>query len=364
MSRSLCRALGPFVPPLVVALCASCSAPTSVAERPRPVRTQQVELLAGKDTLVQTGEIQPRRETELSFPIDGRLARRLVEVGAAVSKGQVLAVLDDGLVRNELRSAEADLSNAGSTVELARTSLSRQEKLFAAQVISAQQLDEATANERAALARKDVAAAAALNAQQKLAYATLRAPEDGIVMAVGANSGQVLAPGQMVVRLATREREAVFTVAERIVTSAPPDVKVHVHLVSNPETAVVGEVREVSPTADPVTRTYRVRVALPGPPEAMVFGAAVTGTVEYPNGASLRLPASAITSQDDEPAVYIVDLPSKKLQRRPVEVARFGADHVFIAAGLAPGERVVTAGVSKLRPGQSVALSEAGKDSP
>jgi RND family efflux transporter MFP subunit len=364
MSRSLSGAPGSFTGALIVALCASCSAPAPVAERPRQVRTQQVEPIAGEDTLVQTGEVQPRRETDLGFPIDGRLARRLVEVGALVSKGQVLATLDDGLVQNELRAAEADLSNAGSAVELAQTSLSRQEKLFDAATISAQQLDEARANERAARARKDVAAAATLNARQKLAYAALRAPENGIVTAVGANAGQVLAPGQMVVRLATRERDAVFTVAERVVTSAPPDVKVHVRLVSSPELAVLGEVREVSPAADPVTRTYRVRVTLPSAPEAMVFGAAVTGSVEYPHGKSVRLPASAITSQDDKPAVYVVDVPSMKLQRRPVEVTRFGAEHVFIAAGLKSGDRVVTAGVNKLRPGQIVAVGEAGKDAP
>lgn len=341
---------------LAVAAATACGEPAPVAPRPRPVRTQLVELTTGNETLVQTGEVEPRRETDLGFPIEGRLARRSVEVGALVTKGQVLAVLDDGLVHNELRAAQADLVSAGSAVELAQTSLARQEKLLAAQAVSAQQLDEARAHERAAVARKDVAAAAALNAKQKLAYATLRAPEDGVVTAVGANPGQVLAPGQLVVRLATRERDAVFSVAEQVVNSAPRDVKVRVQLVSNPATVVIGDVREVSPTADPVTRTYQVRIELPGAPEAMAFGAAVTGTVEYPYGPLVRLPGSAITSQQDQPAVYVVDVPSLQLQRRPVDVARFGGDQVFISAGLKSGDRVVTAGVSKLRPGQTVAL--------
>lgn len=361
MNRALSCALRSLISPSVVALClSSCAQAAAPAQKPRPVRTQEVALSDGNDRLVQTGDVQPRRETELSFPIDGRLARRLVEVGAFVSKGQVLAVLDDRLVQNELRAANADLTSTKSALELAETSLSRQARLLDVQSVSRQQMDESKANANAAAARRDVAAAAALNAQQKLSFATLRAPEAGVVTAVGANPGQVLSPGQMVVRLATRERDAVFAVAEQIVMDAPPDAKIEVRLISNPAVAVTGSVRELSPAADPITRTYRVRVELPNAPDAMSFGAAVTGMVEYRHGQLVELPASAVTSEGDKPAVYVVDAATKKLERRVVEVARFDGSRVFIKAGLKAGERVVTAGVSKLWPEQVVALAEQG----
>jgi RND family efflux transporter MFP subunit len=197
-----------------------------------------------------------------------------------------------------------------------------------------------------------------LNARQKLAYATLRAPEAGVITAIGANPGQTLAPGQTVAHLATRQRDAVFSVAEPVVANAPHEAKVEVRLVSNPAIAATGQVYEVSPTADAVTHTYRVRVELVAAPDAMKFGEAVTGALEYPHEPWIDLPASALTSEGDEPAVYLVDVAAKKLKRRVVKVARFDGSRVFITSGLTSGERVVTAGVSKLWPEQAVTVLE------
>jgi RND family efflux transporter MFP subunit len=341
---------------LLVPLSLSCRKPAPAPEKPRTVRTIRVAPVDGRQILVQTGEIQPRRETDLSFSIEGRLARRLVDVGAVVSTGQPLAILDDSFVQNEANAVQADLASATSSLELAKASLARQEKLFAGQSASQQQMDESRASVRAAGARRDAASAALLNARKRLGYANLVAPEPGVITAVGANQGQFVAPGIMVVRVATSEREAVFSVSERIVSTAPEDVKVEVRLVSSPDVVVTGTVREVSPTADPVTRSYRVRVALPDPPAGMNFGAPVTGSVALPQGRLVAVPASAITSEGGSPAVLIVDPTSKKLQRRAVSVARLGADEALIASGLETGDLVVTAGVSKLRPQQIVEL--------
>ena len=355
------RAVLTVFAPALVASALGCREAPSTPIAPRPVRTVTVAIANGSDTVVQTGDVQPRRETDLALQIEGRIARRLVEVGAAVARGQILARLDDGLVQNEVRAAQAELTSTAAALELARGNLARQDKLFAAQSASAQQIDEATAAVRSAIARNDVAAAAALNARRKLGYTTLVAPEDGVVTAVGANPGQVVAPGQMVVRVATQERDAVFTISDRIVAATSRDVKIRVQLVSDPAVAVVGAVREVSPAADPVTRTYRVRVALPGT-APMPLGASVTGTVELPAEPVVALPASALTSDGNGPAVFVVDLATEQLRRRAVTVARYGDDRVVIASGLHNGDRVVTAGVSKLRPGQRVALAERGTE--
>jgi RND family efflux transporter MFP subunit len=336
----------------------SCAEPPARPDKPRPVRTVTVVTMEGSETLVQTGEIQPRRETDLGFQLEGRLARRAAEVGSVVAKGEVLASLDSGLINNERRAAEANLGSASSTLELAELSLARQQKLFMGQSASQQQMDEANASVRAARAQRDVALVAAENAARKLGYTHLIAEERGIVSAIGANQGQVVTAGQMIVRLATVDRDAVFSVAEHILTSAPPDVAVRVSLVSNPSISVTGTVREVSPSADLATRTYRVRIALPNPPPEMAFGAAVRGTVEFAAGRVIALPASSLTSEASSPAVYVVDSLTKKLQRRAIEVSRYSAAQMFVTSGLEAGELVVTAGVSKLRPGQVVVLGD------
>jgi RND family efflux transporter MFP subunit len=316
----------------------------------------KVAPLGGTETLTQTGEIQARRETDLSFQIGGRVARRLVEVGSAVTKGQVLAILDASIVTNELRAADADFASATSALELAQTSQGRVKQLFAGESASHQQLDEATANLRVASARRDSADVARDIGRKKLSYTRLLAEETGVVVAVGANQGQIVGPGQMIARVATKQHDAVFSVSEHLVLSASPDIKVRVSLAAKSDIFVIGSVHEVSPEADPVTRTYRVRIALPDPPKEMCIGATVVGRVDLPTGTAVVLPSAALTSEDSQTSVYLVDPGSKTIQRRKVSVSRVENDRVLIASGLNPGELVVIAGVTKLRPGQLVAL--------
>jgi RND family efflux transporter MFP subunit len=346
---------------LLVAIVA-CSKSAPPRESIRPVRTMKVAPADGKETLTQTGDIQARRETDLSFQIGGRVARRLVEIGTTVRKGQILAVLDASIVTNELRAAEADLSSATSAFELAKTSQARVSQLFVGESASRQQLDEATANLRSAGARRDAVAVAKDIGQKKLSYTHLLAEEAGIVVAVGANQGQIVGPGQMIARVASHEREAVFSVSEQLIMTASPDIKVQVSLAANPDISVTGTVREVSPTADPVTRTYLVRIALPNPPSELCMGATVIGKVDLPTSKSVILPSAALTSEDGLPAVYLVDPATQTILRRKVTVARIENGRVFIASGLKAGDQIVTAGVTKLRPGQIVALPAADGD--
>jgi RND family efflux transporter MFP subunit len=339
-----------------------CSEEKAEAEKPRPVRTVIASLSFVDQTITQTGEIKPHIETDLGFRIDGRVATSSVDIGAAVAKGDVLAILDDRDVLSELRSAQADLTSAISASELARTNLERQSSLFEKQAVAKARVDEADSNWRTATARRDAAEAVVESAKRKVGYTKLIADSTGIVTAIGANAGQVVNAGQMVVRIAdTAELDAVFDVSERIINVSPANIKVRVSLVSDPSVAVTGTVRDVSPTADPATRSYRVRIALPDAPAGMAFGAAVTGKVELPAGNMIALPATALTSASGKPAVYIVDRDAKKLQRKEVSVARYSDTQILVSSGLQAGDVVVIAGVSKLRPDQIVAVDGAGK---
>lgn len=327
------------------------------AEPPRPVRTLVAKSGLVSEEVVQTGDIQPHTETDLGFRIDGRVATRSAEVGMTVSKDQLLATLDRRDIENELRSAEAEVTRADAAESLAKSGLERQRTLFEKQIVARVRVEEAETAWREANARAQSAQSALQIARNKLGYAELRAPYDGVVTAVAINGGQVVSAGQAAIKLASvRELDAVFNVSERLYLAAPEDVKIAVALASNPSVKTIGALRDANPSADPVTRTYRVRFSLPDAPPEMTLGAAVTGHVLISGKPLFVLPASALTDDNGKPAVFIVMPVNRVLVRRPVTVARYRATEVLVDSGLVVGDAVVTAGVSKLRPGQKVAF--------
>jgi RND family efflux transporter MFP subunit len=178
------------------------------------------------------------------------------------------------------------------------------------------------------------------------------------VTAVGAEPGEVVAAGQMIVRVARKSgRDAVFGVPARVKEAAAGlDPEVTVTLTSNPRVRTTGRVREVSPQADPVTRTFEVRVGLTDPPEAMRLGSTVTGSIGIGVGAGIRIPASALTSAEGSAAVWHFDPATSTVSLRSIRVERDGVSEVEIAEGLVADDIVVTAGVQTLRPGQKVRL--------
>ncbi len=339
---------------LVMAL-TGCQEEIQTSEAPRPVRTVIAKAASIGEEVAQTGEIQANVETNLGFRIDGRVATRVAEIGMSVTKGQVLATLDPNDVQNEVLTAEAEVKSAEAAEGLAKSELDRQRTLFAKQFVARARVEEAEANWRAANAKLKVARTALQTARNKLTYTELRAPDDAIVSAVLVNVGQVVDAGQPAIKLSsTHERDAVFNVSERIYTSVPSDVQVEVALLSDPSVKVIGRVRDASPTADPATRTYRVRIALPDAPNAMALGATVTGRLILPGKSLIILPSSALTSEAGNSAVFVVQPTSLELVRKPVVVARYTATQALVESGLSEGDAVVTAGVSKLRPGQKV----------
>ena len=114
----------------------------------------------------------------------------------------------------------------------------------------------------------------------------------------------------------------------------------------------------MAPQADPVTRSYRVKIGLTEWPEAMRLGATVSGQTRMLAKGGIELPATALTTIDNQPAVWVVDPASLQVSLRPVELQRQDSSSIVVARGLEGGERVVTAGVHALRPGQKVRLAE------
>lgn len=342
-------------------LLTACDEPPEPMPEPvRPVRVTVAVEQSGSDTVTLTGTVEAAETVALAFRTGGRVLERRVGVGDQLTAGQPVATLDSETQRNALQAVRADLVAAEGERDRTEADYARQAQLLERGFTTRVRYDEALQRMRAARSRVDVLLAQEATAREQLAFTEINADAPGVVTAVGAEPGEVVAAGQMVVRLAREGgRDAVFDVPERLMSTAPADPDVTVALTTDPGVTATGHVREVSPQADPVTRTFRVRVGLIDPPAAMRLGSTVGGSVTLGAPAGIALPASALVERDGRPAVFVFDAATGTVALRPVRVARFDLASVLIEDGVVPGETVVTAGVQALRPGQSVRLAGA-----
>ncbi|MGP2484515.1 efflux RND transporter periplasmic adaptor subunit [Pantoea eucalypti] len=328
------------------------------AAPPRPVKTVIVPPLGSDASLVLTGEIRAHEEVALAFRLDGRVVSRAAELGDRVSAGQPLAALENDQSRNQLSSAQADLDSARAAERVAALNLHRMRLLMPGGAIARSQLDSAQADWQSAQSRRLSSEAALKNAQDTLSWTQLTAPTAGRITAITVQPGQVVSAGQNVMTLAAGDaRDAVFDLTTPALLRPDDQIPLKVTLLADPTVQASGTVRDISPQADPQTRTWRLRISLINPPEAMAPGATVTVSLPDAQPPVIALPASALTRFLDKPALLVVDAASR-LQLRPVVLARFNAQQIFVTAGIQPGERVVTAGVNTLQPGEKVSLMQ------
>jgi RND family efflux transporter MFP subunit len=343
-----------------LALFAGCR-PAAEAPAPevRPVRVVTIEKRLGGEVASLTGTVQSQTDVNLSFRVDGRMVTRSVSVGDTVRAGQLVATLNPENEQNSVTAARATLSAAQGQLTEARNNLERNKQLLAQNFISQAAFDQIVQVERTARSQVESAQAQLNIAQNRLGYTRLSADVGGVVTAVGAEPGEVVQGGRMIVQLATEGgRDAVFDVPAQIKDSVPPNSDITVTLSMNPKVSATGRVREVSPRADPVTGTFRVRVGLVKPPAAMRLGSTVTGRVKLEAATGVNIPASALVRSDRQTAVWVVDPKDMTVSARTITVGESTASSVVVAAGLNPGDIVVTAGVQALRPGQKVRFPE------
>jgi RND family efflux transporter MFP subunit len=349
----------------VVALLSGCGedAKTDTTAPARPVRTVVVDPAPVDDDRQAVGEIRARYESDLSFRVAGKIQSRLVDVGVSVKKGDVLATLDEQDYQNRLKSAEADVTSAEASLVEAQGTESRQSKLLKDGYTPQSNYDAALRGLRAAESRLASARANLELTRDQLNYTSLKADTDGVITAVGAEAGQVVSSGQMIVRLARpEEKDAVFSISEAAFRNAPTKTpEISVSVLSNPSLKADGVVREISPVADPVTRTYTVKVALKNPPDALRLGMSVVGRLKLETAPVVVLPLSAVFDKAGQPAVWLFDTQSATVTLKPVQLARYEADRAIIAEGLQKGDVVVTAGVNQLVEGQKVRLNESAQ---
>lgn len=327
------------------------------AEPVRPVRVVSIAPQEGGELVTLTGRVEAQDEARLAFRVSGRMVERLVNVGDQVRAGQVVARLEADTARNTLRAAQAELSAARARLVEAQNNFERHRSLLDRGFITRAMFDQAEQAYRSARAAVEASQAQVSTAEIQLGYTELFADSAGTVTARGAEPSEVVGAGQSIVQLAREGgRDAVFDVPARVMENASADAQITVALSSDAKVQARGRVREVSPQADPVTRTFKIRVGLDNPPAAMRLGSTVTGQTRLGVGAGIEIPAVALTRSNQQPAVWVLDPSSNTVALRNIDVLRYDLHRVAVADGLQAGDIVVTAGVQSLRPGQQVRL--------
>lgn len=346
---------------LSVALVA-CSRPAPTPDPVRSVKLIRVEAQSLRSQVEYAADIRARVESRLGFRVSGKLLQRHVEVGQSVRAGQLLAVIDPQDYQLGAQAAQAQVMAAQTQRDLTASDLKRYEALRDQGFVSHADIERRQTALRAAEAALGQAQAQAGVQGNQAAYARLVADVDGVVVAVEAEVGQVLASGTPVIRLAQNgPRDAVLAVPEDRVASVKVGQDAVVNLWTQGGAGNVtfkGKVREVAAAADAATRTYTVKVALAEASVPPPLGA--TATVRLGAGAAaapvpvLKLPSTAVWQQGSGSAVWVFDPASQTVKARTVQVAGLDGNEAVIAGGLQSSEEVVALGVHVLTEGQRV----------
>lgn len=338
------------------AVLVACSKPVEKTEEIRPVRA--ITLAADNVDVVAefSGEVRARIESRLGFRVGGKIISRKVDVGAPVKRGQVLMQLDPQDMQLAQAQANAGLKAAESNRDLARAELKRYQDLREKNFVSQAVLDAKETAYKAAQASYEQALAAFRNQSNQAGYTTLVSDVDGVVTGVDAEVGQVVAAGTPVVRVAKAgEKDIVIGIPEDRVDALRrlPDVRVRTW--ARPNQVVPGKLRELSPVADPVTRTYTAKIAIPNASDDIRLGmTAYVAFAAKTQNALIKLPLTSLFRDKSTTAVWVVE--GGAVRAVPVQVAGSSGNDIVVAGGIAPGQTVVTAGVNLLKSGQKVKI--------
>jgi multidrug efflux system membrane fusion protein len=338
---------------------AGCSKPVEKVEEVRPVRAIKMAA-ASTDTVAEfSGEVRARYESRLGFRVGGKIVARKVDVGAVVKRGDLLMRLDPQDLQLAQNQANSALGAADSNLSLAKAELARYKELRDKNFVSQAVLDAKESAYRSALATRDQAAAALRTQRNQTGYGSLVADVDGVVTGIDAETGQVVAAGTPVVRLAQLgEKEIVISIPEDQVDALRRVTDVSVRTWSNPKQVLPGKLRELSPVADTATRTYTAKVSIPNAPADVRLGMSAYVTFSAATATPmLKVPLTALVQNQGGSAVWVVENGVVRLS--PVQLAAPSGNDMLVASGISAGQTVVTAGVNLLKPGQKVTVLDA-----
>lgn len=349
-----------FFSSLLFTLLSACTKTEETKVIIRPVVTQQVKIQENWQQATYAGEIRARYKMALGFRIGGKIIGRFIEVGDIVKPGTLLAKLDPDDSRLELMQAEGALQAAKAEQRKAQLDLKRYTKLYKDKMIGASEhlrysntLDIADAKYTQAKAHLEVT-------RNQSDYTHLYADKGGVITSLEMEVGQVIVAGQTVVNLALpEEKEVVIAVAESRLDEVHHADEVKISLWIDPKRYYAGRVREISPGADPVTRTYTVKISLLDSVNKAQLGMTTSVLIiQKKNEMVAKLPLSSIFQKKGEPAVWIYSSQNSQVHLQKVDILEYQFDSVLIQSGLSNGQIVVVAGVHKLYEGQTVRLQD------
>ncbi|MBA3033940.1 MAG: efflux RND transporter periplasmic adaptor subunit [Gammaproteobacteria bacterium] len=337
--------------PLLVACGEKLPPPDAVVTGPKLVKALKVGAGGTAHEQRYSGEVRARIESTLGFRVGGKLAERLVDAGARVKAGQPLARLDPADAQLTFAQAEANRA-------LAAAELQRSRELQTKNFISQAALDAKVTTAKAAAAQAQLA-------KNQAAYTTLVADAAGVVAAVLAEPGQVVAAGQGVFRIARDgEREVAVNIPESRITGLNIGTAATVTLWAGQNNAggkaYRGRLRELAPVADPATRTFAARIAILDADIAVALGMTASVSFAQGNDAQIVVPLAAILQQGEQATVWVIGADAT-VSQRVVAIERYADSGAVLKSGLQPGEMIVAAGAFKLVAGEKIRIAEAGK---
>ena len=343
----------------LIAIAAACDKKEEGAPQPRLVNVVRVSMDTADGDVAYSGEVRARYETNLSFRVVGKIVARNVEVGSTVRAGAVLARLDPEDQQLNTRSAQSQLEAAKSEFEHTKAELERYSDLLKKNFISQAEYERRLNAFNVAKAKLEQAQTQLSVSKNQTGYTELVADHAGVVTAILAEVGQVVTAGQTVIKVArTDEKEVVISIAENRLADLNVAREITITLWADPSKVYRGRVREVSPSADPVTRTYAARISILDADRAVSLGMTANVYLKgIQRGAAMLLPATALFQDDGNAAVWVVDPATSQVKLVRVEVGEYVEDKVAILSGPKPGDIVVRAGVHKLFAGEQVRLA-------
>lgn len=324
---------------------AGCGREPPKPEPLRPVLTMVVGVTDTQGASVYAGEVRSRVEQSLGFRIGGKVSERLIDAGAVVKPGQVLARLDPLDAALSAGAAEAQR-------QLAEADAVRFRELKARNFVSQSALDSRETSLKAAAAQADLT-------RNQSAYTVLKADQPGVVGQVMAEVGQVVSAGQPIFRIARQDTlEVAIAIPESRINEARKASAAEVTLWAEEGVKYRGRLREIAAMADPQTRTYAARVAILDADPRVIFGmSAAVRFIAASDEKAVTIPLSAVFQIDEKPAVWRV-ADDGLLSLQAIELARYSDETVIVSAGLHAGDRIVVAGVHKLAAGQKIRIAE------
>lgn len=364
MNHRTMNAIKPTALALALALAISgCGETDKQQQTTTPAATVTANIAVVQKTVLPiittaSGTIIAEQQAQIASRLMGFIREMNVQEGQSVVAGQRLFTVDPTDIQGQVSQAKAGLAQAEAALADAKNDYQRFGTLYKEEAIPKQQWDKVrlqynVAQQQAAAARVGLGTAAA-----QMRYATLTAPFSGIITQKMANVGDLATPGRPVLALENQSRL-------QVQTGVSSDVFAHLKQgdnvslqVGDADTAITGKIARLVPAADPVTRTYLVKIDLP---QGAQLKSGMYVLVAFPTGQreAVRVPQSAVLDRAGITGVFVVDAQGIA-HYRMVRVGGTSGGQVEIQAGLTPGERVVTSATAKLQSGDKVVNTGGG----